>query len=233
MPRLLLHVEGQTEETFVKELLSPHLLERGWTMVDARLMGNARRRDRRGGVKSWTSVREEIVKHLREDAGRVVTTMVDYYGMPRTGSRAWPGRGEATELPFPEKARSVEDGLSASIREAMGNGFVQNRFVPYVMMHEFEALLFSDCAAFARAINRSDLSGGFQQIRDGFGNPEEIDDSPETAPSKRVGRLVRGYEKPLLGTLAALEIGLGTIRRECPHFGSWLDLLEQLPRGAN
>ena len=44
-----------------------------------------------------------------------------------------------------------------------------------------------------------------------------------------MSRLVRGYEKPLLGTLAALEIGLGTMRRECPHFGNWLDRLEQLP----
>ena len=97
------------------------------------------------------------------------------------------------------------------------------------MMHEFEAMLFSDCPAFGRGIGRPHLGGEFQQIRDAFGSPEEIDDSPETAPSKRVESLVRGYEKPLLGTLAALEIGLGTIRHECPHFGSWLDRLEQLP----
>ena len=56
-----------------------------------------------------------------------------------------------------------------------------------------------------------------------------IDDSPRTAPSKRVEHLVRGYEKPLFGPLAALEIGLPTIRRECPHFGNWLERLEQLP----
>ena len=77
MFRLLVHVEGETEETFVKELLSPHLVRRGWTMVSARLLGNARRRDRRGGIKSWASTRDEIVRHLREDDGRVVTTMVD------------------------------------------------------------------------------------------------------------------------------------------------------------
>jgi hypothetical protein len=44
-----------------------------------------------------------------------------------------------------------------------------------------------------------------------------------------VKRVVRRYQKPLLGTLAALEIGLGAMRRECPHFGSWLDRLERLP----
>jgi hypothetical protein len=232
MSRLLIHVEGETEETFVNELLRPHLAGRGWSMVSARLLGNARRRNRRGGIKPWVSVREEIVRHLREDTGRILTTMVDYYGLPQTGSRAWPGREEASELPFSEKARAVEDGLSASIREAMGAGFDQNRFLPYVMMHEFEALLFSDCAAFGRGIGRPDLDGDFQEIRDAFGNPEEIDDSPETAPSKRVDRLVRGYEKPLLATLAALEIGLGAMRRECPHFGSWLDQLEHLPNSG-
>ena len=78
MARLLIHVEGETEETFIDELLGPHLVNQGWSIVSARLLGNARLRDRRGGIKSWTSVRDEIVRHLREDTGRVVTTMVDY-----------------------------------------------------------------------------------------------------------------------------------------------------------
>ena len=175
------------------------------------------------------SARAEIVRHLLEDAGRVVTTMVDYYGMPRTGFRAWPGREQASSLPFPDKARTVEDALSASVHETIDHGLNTNRFVPFVMMHEFEALLFSDCAAFARGIGHPDLGGRFQQIRDAFASPEEIDDSPVTAPSKRVKRVVRRYDKPLYGTLAALEIGLAAIRRECPHFGDWLDRLEQLP----
>ena len=229
MSRLLVHVEGQTEETFVDELLRPHLIGRGWTMVRARLMGNQRLRDRRGGVKAWRSVRDEIVGQLREDTRLIVTTMVDYYGMPETGSRKWPGREEASALPFPRKARTVEDALSLRIRKAMSTGFNPSRFVPYVMMHEFEALLFSDCAAFGRGIQRPDLDGEFQQIRDAFESPEEIDDSPEMAPSKRVKRLVPRYDKPVMGTLAALEMGLGTIRRECPHFGSWLYRLERLP----
>ena len=83
----------------------------------------------------------------------------------------------------------------------MGGGFGRNRFVPYVMMHEFEALLFSDCEQFGRGIGRPDLAASFQGIRDQFASPEEIDDSPETAPSKRVESLVAGYQKPLLGGL--------------------------------
>ena len=95
-------------------------------------------------------------------------------------------------------------------------------------MHEFEGLLFSDCAAFSRAIGLPQLEPRFSGIRNQFATPEEIDDSPNTAPSKRVEELVPGYEKPLLGVLAAMEIGLARMRQECPHFDAWLKKLESL-----
>lgn len=93
-------------------------------------------------------------------------------------------------------------------------------------MHEFEGLLFSDCVAFASAIGRPDLAASFQGIRDEFETPEEINDSPVTAPSKRVEALVAGYQKPLFGTVAALDIGFDAIRAECPHFDRWVTTLE-------
>ena len=116
--------------------------------------------------------------------------------------------------------------MSLEVSTDMGASFDQDRFVPFVVMHEFEGLLFSDCDAFARAIGRPALSGPFQAVRDQFDSPEDINDSPTTAPSRRVQELVPGYEKPLYGNLAALEIGLNTIRRACPHFAEWLSVLE-------
>jgi hypothetical protein len=98
------------------------------------------------------------------------------------------------------------------------------------MMHEFEGLLFSDCPRFAESIGCPELAGQFQAIRNDFSSPEEINDSPLTAPSKRVESLVEGYEKPLLGVLAVLGIGLDVIRKECPHFNQWLTCLEQVPQ---
>ena len=155
--------------------------------------------------------------------------MVDYYGLPQGGRRAWPGRRLASQRSFPDKAKTVEDAISADIRRRMGSGFNPGRFIPYVMMYEFEAMLFSDCRGFGRGIGRSELAPKFQSIRDGFGSPEEIDDSLETAPSKRIEAPVPGYQKPLMGNLAALEIGLDAIRTACPHFRSWLKCLERLP----
>lgn len=233
MARLLIHVEGQTEEDFVNEVLAPHLYRQGYTKVGARLMGNARQRDRRGGIRSWNSVRGDIIRHLKEDAGCLVTTMVDYYGLPQTGGRAWPGRQAAGALPVAQKASTVESELSLDICGEMGAGFNPDRFIPFVMMHEFEGLLFSDCERFSQGIGRPDLADAFQVIRDEFGSPEEINDSPFTAPSKRVEQLVMNYQKPLLGTLAVLEIGLNAIRQECPHFREWLSSLEVWPQNRN
>ena len=120
MRRLLVHVEGQTEETFVNEVLAPHLLTRGYSRVDARLMGSARGRDRRGGIRSWPAARRDIVHHLREDEGCVATTMVDYYGMPQEGQAAWPGRMVARTREPSQRSETVEANRSdcLPLREA-------------------------------------------------------------------------------------------------------------------
>ena len=90
--------------------------------------------------------------------------------------------------------------------------------MPYIVMHEFEGLLFSDPDGFGLGIGRSDLSPKLRAIRNAFGTPEEINDSPDTAPSKRVEVLMPGYQKPLNGVQAAQEVGLDAIRGECPLF---------------
>jgi hypothetical protein len=229
MARLLIHVEGQTEEDFVNEVLRNHLVSEGYHSVDARIVGNARLRQRRGGIRPWPSVRRDIINHLREDQDCIATTMVDYYGLPQTPPGDWPGRARSKSLrTIQEKALCVQDAVRDDLAKEMGNRFDSDRFVPFVVMHEFEGLLFSDCSAFSRGIGRSDLETSLRQIREAFISPEEINDSPVSAPSKRVVTLLPGYEKPLLGVLAAIEIGLLRIRQECPHFDSWLRRLESL-----
>ncbi|MBW4092666.1 MAG: DUF4276 family protein [Proteobacteria bacterium] len=232
MARVLIHVEGQTEESFVNSVLAPHLYAHGYTGVAARLLGNARQRDRRGGIRPWHAVRGDILRHLNQDRVCLATTMVDYYALPATGAAAWPGRAAAGTLGGASadiKAVTVEAALAADIGRAMGSDFDPPRFLPFVVMHEFEGLLFSDCAGFGRGIGRPDLGPPLQQIRSQFGTPEEINDSPLTAPSKRVEALVSGYQKPLHGVLAARAIGLDAIGAACPHFRDWLERLEAWP----
>jgi hypothetical protein len=227
--RLLVHVEGQTEETFVNEILRTHLFAYGYTSVGARLIGNARLRVKRGGIRAWSSVKADILRHLKEDVNAISTLMVDYYAMPSDGQRGWPGRVAKASLSSAEKAEQVEKAISAEIELESPGILAAQRFIPFVLMHEFEGLLFSDCAAFARGVGQHGLAKAFAEIRDAFATPEDINDSPLTTPSKRIEGLVLGYEKPLHGALAVLEIGLKSIRVQCPHFDGWLTKLEELP----
>lgn len=228
--RLLVIVEGQTEETFVNEVIAPRLYDCGFHAVGARLMGNARQRSRRGGIRPWAAARSDIVRHLLSDPQVIVTTMVDYYRLPASGDdeHRWPGRAAAPSLPHEDRAQHVETAIASAIGAVIGTGFNPVRFVPFVVMHEFEGLLFSDCRKFAASIGRNDLVADFTAIRGSFDTPEDINDSPATHPSKRIEDLLPGYEKPLMGVLAALDIGLNAIRAECPHFNGWITHLEQL-----
>ena len=226
--RLLVHVEGRTEMTFVKEVLGPHLLGHGYVSVDARLLGGARRLDQRGGIRNWQSTSKEIVRHLQADRTLIVSTMVDYYALPAAGPDAWPGREHAAKLVKTscERAEFVESALLEDVIRRMGPSFEPRRFEPFIAMHEYEGLLFSDCHALATCLGHADLTLELSVIRSLFPTPEDINDSPETAPSKRIERLVPRYDKPVLGILAFLDIGLPKVRAECPHFNRWIQRLE-------
>jgi hypothetical protein len=121
----------------------------------------------------------------------------------------------------------VKESLLSFCADKIGEEPVR-RFFPHVQMHEFEGLLFSDAKIFASAINKSYLSRDFEAIRTVFSTPEDIDDGYETAPSKRIAAVYRGYKKILHGALAAEAIGLATIRRECRLFDSWVSRIESL-----
>lgn len=227
MPRLLVHVEGRTEERFVNELLSGELIPFGFESVRARIIGRSHNRNRRGGIRPWGPVKGDILRHLDGDSGAVATMLVDYYALPRD----WPGRRTAEEKHGASgKAEHIEALLLEDLVQTTGNRFDARRFVPFIVMHEFEGLLFSNPEAFARSISRPDLTANFAAIRGEFESPEEINDSEHHAPSKRIRDVFPAYEKPRSGTLAAYEIGIETIRSQCPHFQDWLHKLERLPQ---
>ncbi|MDI9430702.1 MAG: DUF4276 family protein [Planctomycetota bacterium] len=207
-------VEGDTEETFVNRVLRSHFFPLGINPHPQKLG----KPGHYSGIVEYPRARDEILTTLKQDKVSFCTTMVDYYAMPSS----WPGRQTAAGNPVP-----IELAIRADISAEMGRDFNPVRFLPYVQMHEFEALLFSDPEVLASHLGLADESQ-IQEIRDQFANPEEIDDDPQTAPSKRISRLDRSYQKPYDGMLIAQHIGLDTMRAECPHFNEWLRKLEAL-----
>jgi hypothetical protein len=116
--------------------------------------------------------------------------------------------------------------------DALGGDPDRSRFMPYVQMHEFEALLFSEPKILGEILTRDarpqKITRALLRVADDFPTPEEIDDGHTTAPSKRIRSFAKHYEKVTDGNLAATRIGLETMRRKCPHFDEWLSSLEAL-----
>ncbi len=222
MTRVNILVEGQTEETFVNEILGPALHRLGVYPIP-RLVGKPKRR---GGLISYAGIRNDILVMLKQDRGAYCSTMFDYYRLPTDFPKIPGQRAHSTQ----DKAKLAEQALYEDITASLSDSHIPDRFLPYIQMHEYEALLFSDPQSLAGGIYRPDLGHAFSIIRNSFPTPEDIDDGDDTAPSKRILSLCRGYAKPLHGVLAAIEIGIETIRNECRHFNDWVVKLEALGR---
>ncbi len=218
MSRVRILVEGPTEETFVNDILSPHLNQIG--VYPYALLFR-----RRGGSFKYEKCQKVILSALKQDKSAQITTMVDFYGMPGD----WPGRNESQSCrDYQDKAQRVEQALRDDIIAQMGESWNPARFIPYVQMHEFEALLFSSPVKLAESLGDERLSSTFLTIRNEFPTPEEINDDYETCPSRRIEGEFQSYKKTIDGVTAASRIGLGKMRQECPHFNEWITKLESI-----
>ena len=101
--------------------------------------------------------------------------------------------------------------------------------VPYVQQYEFEALLFSnpDVVANVMRASRRQIED-LRRVRSDFTTPEEINDSPVSAPSKRVKRIFPDYDKVLHGPQIAMRTSVDGIATECHRFQGWIARLESL-----
>ena len=101
------------------------------------------------------------------------------------------------------------------------------RFIPYFQLHEFEGLLFNKIEVFTNNFTEQEANlTEIEAILSQYPNPELINDNKETAPSKRLMKLVKGYNKVVYGAILAYEIGLGSMRAKSPRFDSWIETLE-------
>ncbi len=209
MIRVAISVEGQTEEEFVKRTLAPHLLPR---TIDVRpiLIGRARAAGRSGGNVTVDGLSSEISALYR--SFDVVTSLVDYYGFRDKGSYM-----------IEQLEEVLQDAVSRRVRRLN-----PQRLFPYVQRHEFESLLFADVEAFATLDPDGSQVERLRSVRARFTTPEDINDDPETAPSKRIAATIPRYRKRLHGPEVAERIELSAIRTECPRFHHWLTRLESL-----
>jgi hypothetical protein len=216
MSRLYLLVEGQTEETFVRELLTPHYARMGLYITPIIVSTSP---GHKGGVVSYGKIKPQISRLCKQDDHASVSTLFDLYALPGN----FPGKATdtyPTQGTGEQKAVFLEAQLALDINET--------NFIPNLMVHEFEALLFVKPEAFRDWTDSQKLVDSLTAIVMAYETPEHINDGPQTAPSKRIAKLMPEYEKTFHGPLIAAEIGLDSLRQACPHFNNWLLRLEQL-----
>lgn len=215
MRRLYIVVEGQTEQSFVNEVLAPYLYSKGVISVVPIIIQTSR--IGRGGFVNYIHLKNKIRGLLsnRNASDIIVTTFVDFFRMPTS----MPNYVACMQGPFDSaRVECLEKAMEADIND--------RRFVPYIQLHEFEALLFSNNLGF-EYLWGSEVCVKTMEIISNFSNPEDINSSPETAPSKRLLAIKPDYDKVVEGTLIAIHVGINEIISKCPRFASWLNSIIQ------
>ncbi len=218
MTRLLILVEGDSEELFVRQILAPHLAKSG---VFAIATGVVSKRLASGqkmtGGNLWANVRNSLIP-LLQDSDAWVTTMLDYYGLPDD----FPGsdsEGHAvTRLAVMETALAKAMNFPA-------------RFIPFLILHEFEAWYFASPRNVASHYGQPHIARLMQEAAEWAGGPEGINHGRETHPSQRLKSYGIGFRKTTAVALLK-DIGIPAIQAACPHFAAWLKQLETLGQGV-
>lgn len=199
MVRIGISVEGTTEERFLRLVLEPYLATQGIYVTPISM----------NGAVNLDKVRSELKKIAH--GFDYVATFYDFYGFQHKQAQ--------------ETRQSLEEKIRGCVHDS-----IQPKLIPHIQMHEFEALLFScpqtlgqHVQARDKGLNSQDWA---QAVLDEFhGQPEAVNDSPLTAPSKRLEQYTN-YRKTTHGPDIAKGIGVKKLREMCPGFDQWLARIE-------
>lgn len=217
MKRLVIIAEGDTEESFVNNILSPHFNSLGlYNDIQCFKIKKSS-----GGLSKYSDVKKDIINTLYEN-DVIVSTMLDFYRLPSS----FPGKREAATLPTHlQQVEHIEEKVKEDVETTQECRF--DNFIPYIQLHEFEALVFSSIMGIDALFDPSEFNRKeMLQVINEYPNPEEINDQPDTAPSVRLMKLIPGYEKVLFGIDILQQHGIQTLLARCPHFRAWVATIE-------
>ncbi len=225
----ILHIlcEGQTEERFVKEVLSPYLLQFNIYPKPILLL-TSKKKNARGGMLSYAQAKRDLgilQKRHKDNSSEhhLFTTMFDYYALPDD----FPGVDKSVKI------QDVRDRVSF-LEQEFAKDLNCISFIPYIQLHEFEALLFVDITRLKTEYPlSSDRIQKLKEETDKYGDPEMINDSPMTAPSKRIIEAVEPYyhyNKVQSGVAVTSVIGIEALLECCQHFKEWIENIKSSTR---
>lgn len=227
MKTVYLHVlcEGQTELRFASKVLSAYLVLKG-IIVLPQLLITSRKKNERGGIFSYQQAKRDLTFMIRgaqdkEQEVHYFTSMFDLYALPVD----FPGFAEASTIKDYDQVAMLED--------AFGKDINFYKFIPYIQLHEFEALVLCDLEGLKDSYPNAakKLTELKTEITSQYGgNMELVDNGAETAPSKRIIKALKDkyhYDKPKSGTEITDKLGIDVLRAQCHHFNDWLTTIEE------
>lgn len=217
--------EGKTEERFVITVLKPFLRKRN-ICVKQRLLITSKKNNSKGGIISYQQVERDLSVWAKECRTKInerhyFTTMFDLYALPND----FPEKDKADKIHDKyERIKTIEIAFFENLKGRIDN------FIPYIQLHEIEALLFCDIdkliAEFPKSKKEIEKLKNVLSVHQN--NPELINDGTQTAPSKRIEKALEGkyrYNKP--NTIEKVT-DIDILREKCRHFNDWISKLEKL-----
>jgi len=224
MKRLLVVCEGQTEQEFVQKVLNPYLISTGLNNdVTCHVISQSR-----GGLSKYSHLEKDIIKSLYE-TDIVLTTLIDFYKVPTNTPNYRKLNLRESKI---NQVQYLEKSIKENIEQKQEREF--RDFIPYIQLHEFEALIFSSIEGVKSVFTPKEAN--FKEIEaviKQFPNPEDINNGENTAPSKRLKRYINDYSKTLNGIEIINSIGLENIMAKCPHFKDWINKITEALHETN
>lgn len=210
MKRVVIVVEGQTEQEFVNQCIAPYMFHKyGIPSVSARLIGTP---GHKGGAVKYIRLKKDLDILIREN-DTIISTFIDFFKLgndfPETTSCQ-------THKDISQRITCLEQALA----DATNSRF----FIPYIQKYEFEALLFSSESGFRKYFGQNGCKE-LEEVNRQFANPEDINSTQP--PSYRLVDIVGrhenfAYRKVLYGNILALEIGIEIMMIRCSRFADWI-----------
>lgn len=168
----------------------------------------------KGGLINYEHFKRDILTILKQEQDIFVTSLIDFFRLPSN----FPGYLAAQKISdVVKRADFFQSQIALDIQD--------KHFIPYIQLHETEGLFFSDIQGFKYlgSIVSGKALTEIEEIIRLYPNPELINEGAETAPSKRLIKIMPGYQKILHGPVIALENGIEKILEKCPRFKLWLE----------
>ncbi|MBR4583595.1 MAG: DUF4276 family protein [Bacteroidales bacterium] len=216
MKRFVFIVEGETEESFVNEVLALFFNSKGiYNHIQCFKIKHSN-----GGVSKYSHIKKDIINIVYEN-DVIVTTMFDFYRLPSS----FPGFNRLNNnMSHYEQVSFLENEMKNDIEKTQNRNF--NNFIPYIQLHEFETLIFSSINGIESIYEKIEFDyTNLKKIFEIYDNPEDINNGPNTSPSMRLKKYIPGYVKNVFGIEIVKEIGMETILQKCPKFREWINKL--------